>query len=410
LKLTPSGIPRGAGSSGGIKQSKFIQTIIRLKYTSPPSVFLISDYRSAYYCHLLFGLLEQDLAYIMGNFAYNLLQGLQTLEKEWQQLVNDIQYGRIDQSLELDASTRDDLQNLLKPNPDRAQVLRTEFEKGFEGILPRIFPKLSYIQCITTGSMQLYKESLQVYTGDLPIYSPGYGASEAWIGINLEPQKEPPAYVITPSSAFFEFIRISEVDGDAPTTVDLTSLAVGESYEIVVTTVAGLYRYRLGDVVKCLGYYNQSPSVEFLYRNGSLLDFYGERVPENIVFAALIEGINSLGDDCQLVDYTTAMMYSISPWRYVIYVEVSKPLASLPDFKICQTKMEQFIYDQYPAYRNLRDKNRLGQLELKLVKTDTFKMLKNKILAQGTSHAQFKMPRLLKTSELVEFIESVLIH
>ncbi|NEQ09962.1 MAG: GH3 auxin-responsive promoter family protein, partial [Moorea sp. SIO4E2] len=42
LKLTPSGIPRGAGSSGGIKQSKFIQTIIRLKYTSPPSVFLIS--------------------------------------------------------------------------------------------------------------------------------------------------------------------------------------------------------------------------------------------------------------------------------------------------------------------------------------------------------------------------------
>ncbi|NES98948.1 MAG: GH3 auxin-responsive promoter family protein, partial [Desertifilum sp. SIO1I2] len=34
---------------------------------------------------------------------------------------------------------------------------------------------------------------------------------------------------------------------------DLMSLSVGECYEIVVTTLAGLYRYRLGDVVKCVG-------------------------------------------------------------------------------------------------------------------------------------------------------------
>ncbi len=196
LKLTPSGVPRGTGSSGGLKQSKFVQNLLRLKYTSPPSVFLISDYRIAYYCHLLFGLLEPKLAYITANFASNVLQALQTLEKMWQQLVNDIQSGQIDQSLALDASIREELQSYLNINSARAEALKTEFEKGFKAILPRIWPQLSHIQCITTGSMQLYKEKLQFYAGDIPIYSHGYGASESWVGVNLEPEKEPAGYLI----------------------------------------------------------------------------------------------------------------------------------------------------------------------------------------------------------------------
>ncbi len=114
LKFTPSGVPRGTGSSGGLRQSKFVQNLLRLKYTSPPSVFLISDYRIAYYCHLLFGLLEPELAYITANFASNVLQALQNLEKMWPQLVNDIQSGQIDQSLAVDVSIREELQSYLK--------------------------------------------------------------------------------------------------------------------------------------------------------------------------------------------------------------------------------------------------------------------------------------------------------
>lgn len=56
LKSTPSGIPRGSGTSGGIRQSKSFQKIISLNFSSPVSIFLISDYRTAYYCHMLFAL------------------------------------------------------------------------------------------------------------------------------------------------------------------------------------------------------------------------------------------------------------------------------------------------------------------------------------------------------------------
>ena len=61
----------------------------------------------------------------------------------------------------------------------------------------------------------------------------------------------------------------------------------GARYFVVVTTVAGLYRYRMGDIVKCVGYYNQSPTIEFLYRRGSLLYISGAKVSENEIFAAI---------------------------------------------------------------------------------------------------------------------------
>ncbi|MBW4631917.1 MAG: GH3 auxin-responsive promoter family protein [Iphinoe sp. HA4291-MV1] len=407
LSLTPSGIPRGGATSGGIRQSKLLKKIFRLSYTSPASVFLIEDYRSAYYCHLLFALLDPDLAYISSNYASNVLEGIQILETQWRRLVNDIQSGSIDESIQLDAATREELQNLLQPNPARAEVLRTEFEQGMQGILPRIWSRLSYIQCITTGSMGLYKEKLQFYAVQVPIYSAGFGASESWLGVNLQPERNPPAYVITPHAAFFEFIPFSEIDAQQPTTVDLTSLDVGESYEIVVTTVAGLYRYRMGDIVKCVGYYHQSPMVEYQYRQGSLLNITGEKVSEQTVFTAITEAIKLLESDCELVDYTTRIEFISGSGRYVVYVEVSQTFSSLPDLNECREKIEAVIASLNTAYKQCRAENRIDQLELKLVQKDTFKLLQQMLLSTGTSNSQFKMPRLLKNPQQVELMESM---
>jgi len=409
LQQTPSGIPKGTGTSGGIKQSKLTRNVIRLKFSSPTTLFLISDYTVAYYCHLLFGLLEPNLNYISANFASNVLQGLQILEQSWKQLVNDIELGEIDSSLDLDPSIRQELEQLLEPNPERASVLKQEFVKGFEGILPRIWPQLCYIQCITTGTMQIYQERLNLYAGGLPIYSHGYGASEAWIGVNLDPQRNPPAYVITPHAAFFEFIPVSEIDSNSPTTLTLTSLNVGESYEIVVTNVAGLYRYRLGDIIKCVGYYHQSPMVEFLYRQGSLLNFEYEKVSEHTILIALKEGINMMGETVKLVDYTTTMAFSFRPWRYVIYAEISPTPEKVTSLDVCRNQIDQSIGHANETYWKLRDANAIGMPEIKLLKTGSFEQLKRKILQNQSSEAQFKMPRLLKDSNLVNFLENQVI-
>jgi len=410
-KLTPIGIPRGTGTSGGFREAigkyKLVEQLIDLKYSSPSSAFLIPDNESAYYCHLLFGLLEEDLTFIAANFARNVLEAIQLLERDWQQLVNDIQVGQIHQGVKIDAATRKELQSKLKSNPRRARILKAEFSKGFAGILSRIWPQLTHIQCITTGSMHLYAENLKFYAGTIPFYSGGYGASEAWIGVNLEPHRIPPAYVITPHTAFFEFISEAEIDADLPSSVDLTSLKIGESYEVTVTTVAGLYRYRLGDVVKCIGYYNQSPIVEFLYRRQSLLDFAGEKVSEKVIWTALASTIESFEDELRIVDYSTRMEFSTLPWRYVIYVEALSTSDSLPDLEAYREQMDEAISKSNERYRTLRAENKIGLLELKLVRKGTFKDLKEEILSQGYSETQFKMPRLLTDSVSINFIENM---
>ena len=408
LKSTPSGIPRGTGTSGGLRQSKIVQKIISLNFSSPPSVLLIPDYQTAYYCHLLFALFtNQQISYISANFASNVLEAIQLLEEQWQQLLEDIEHGQIYQNLNLDSSLRNELESILEPNPVLAQKLRIEFEKGFENIVPRIWPQLSYAGCITTGSMELYKEKLKFYFGDVQLYSHGYGASESWIGVNLRPERETPAYVITPHAAFFEFIPVEEIDLASPSTVDLSSLEIGKNYEVVVTTVAGLYRYRLGDIVKCVDYYNQSPMVEFLYRRGSLLNIAGEKVSENEIFIALTETLKNLGNESQIVDYTTRIDLSSSPFRYVLYIELSQEFEVLPDLELFQNKIDDILLSLNILYLNFRESKSIEKPQIKLVKQNTFKSLKQKILSRGSSESQFKMPRLLKEQILIDYIESL---
>lgn len=408
-KFTPAGIPRGTGTSGGLsdalKKFKLANDLVSIKYSSPPPVFLIPDSESAYYCHLLFGLLDRQVTNISANFAANVLEAVQTLERHWRQLTEDILVGRLHESLDLDVATRQKLQTYLQPNPGRAKELQTYFETGFEGILPQIWPRLAYVQCITTGSMQIYSDALRFYTGHVPLYSGGYAASEAWIGVNLYPERQPQAYVVTPNTAFFEFVPEKLIDQDQPPTVKLTALTVGESYEVVVTTLAGLYRYRLGDVVKCVGFHNKSPMIEFLYRRQGLLNLLGEKVSEDVVLAVL----SNTFSDHLLIDYTCRYEYSENPWRYVIYLETKDSEGLFYQKEEIQHQMDVVLCRLSDRYRDLRATNRIGQLRLKLVCRGSFSDLKAKLLLRGYSDSQFKMPRLITDSTTINFLEARLL-
>ena len=43
----------------------------------------------------------------------------------------------------------------------------------------------------------------------------------------------------------------------------MNELEVGKNYEIIITNFSGLYRYRIMDIVKVTGYYNNAPKIEF---------------------------------------------------------------------------------------------------------------------------------------------------
>lgn len=414
LEITASGIPKGTAISGGIRQNikyKSVQKILNFKSASPSLIILISDSKVASYCHLLFGLIETDLTFISVSLgAFNLLAALQLLEEKWTQLVEDIKKGKIDNNLSLESSIRQQLESYLAPNPQRAKILKNEFEKGFDNILARIWPKLSHIQLNTIGESNIFKDKLKRYTKNIPIFYSIYGLSEAFIGINLEPDKNSSVYAIPPDSALFEFILISKDKKKLSDTLSLSSLSVGDEYEVVVTTIGGLCRYRTGNVIKCVGHYNQTPLIEFKYCKDYLLNIYGEKISENTLFEVLQEALIFSEGNIEIIDFTTKINIDLPIWNYVIYLEISKSLEKESSLKKIENRVEEIFYNSNYYYKKARKNKKLGKIKVNFLQKGTFKQFKEKFFKQTDSKTVTKISRLVEKAEMIKFLNQEIIQ
>lgn len=384
---TEGGIPICSGTSGGMNA---IRHILPYLYTSPIEVMKIKDKEAALYLHLLFALKETSLLYISGVFISNVLDLFRVLESKHQELVRDIRRGQISRNLNINENTRKHLNKLLSPNASRADQLESEFKKGFKGISRRIWPNLAYIATVTGANFSIYDDKVNYYTDSLPIYSPAYAATEAMIGIN--PYASKIRYVIIPDTAFYEFIPIKEGQEESKNIFTLDQLKVGEKYEIVITNYAGLYRYRIGDVIKVVDFYNNAPEVEFLYRKNQLLNMVSEKTNEEHLTYSIRETMKKL--NLNLIDYTTIADNSITPGRYVFYFELKNNI-SKNMINILEETLDNEIRHSNLAYDRARNNKRLGMVKIVLLSPNTFNCIKESLMSKGVSKNQIKIPRVV---------------
>ena len=381
------GVPICSATSGGMDA---IKPILPKIYTSPYEVMKIKDKNAALYLHLLFALKDKNLTYISGVFISNVLDALRVLEDNAELLVRDIRRGSIDRNLNIDDETRKKLNKYLKPNAGRADEIELEFSKGFEGICRRIWPKLIYIASVTGANFSIYDDIVNYYTGSIPIYSPAYASTEAMIGIN--PYISKIRYVIIPDTAFYEFIPVKESNKENPKTYCIDELKVGEKYEIVITSYAGFYRYRLGDVVKVVDYYNNSPEIEFLYRKNQALNMVSEKTTEEHLRASLSKTVKEF--NLSLVDYTTFEDNRITPGRYVFYLEFNEEIPK-NKIKFIENTLDKELQKANLAYGRFRKNNRLACLSINVVRRNTFDIIKRYLISKGVSKSQIKIPRVI---------------
>ncbi len=384
---TDGGIPICSATSGGMKA---IKNIIKYIYTSPIEVMEIKDKDTANYLHLLFALKEKNLAYIGAPFISNILDLFRILENNYKDLISDIKKGKINRKLNLDDDIRKKLNDFLKPNVGRADELEREFNKGFKGVIKKIWPNVIYIASVTGANFSIYNDKVNYYTDYIPIYSPAYAATEATIGIN--PYIKKIRYVIIPDTAFYEFIPIEEIDSDNPATFLINELKVGEKYEIVITNYAGLYRYRLGDIVKVASYYNDSPEIEFLFRKNQVLNMVSEKTNEEQLTTAIKNSMNKL--NLSLVDYTTMPDNSVTPGKYIFYCEFKEKISKIK-VKQLEEILDKELRKSNLAYDRARNNKKLGDIKMVVLKNGTFKIIKESLLKKGVSKNQIKIPRVI---------------
>lgn len=403
-----SGITMGTATEQGMKR---MLPIMAHLWCSPAEVFSVSHGPSAHYLHALFGLLDSDAQYVLAIFGSYVLQWLLTLESRWEELLHDIEHGTLSENLELTSEQRRKLASTLTPNAGRAAELRAAAEPGFEGVMTRIWPQMTCINSVTTGSFAINAPALRKYAGKVPLYSSIYAASEGIMGMSLEANSD--QYILTPQPAYFEFIPLAETDAQQPQTLPLASLAVGESYELVLSNHAGLYRYRIGDIIKLEGRHGSAPRFSFVRRKAVEISLVGEKNTEVHLDTALSQTTTAWLAErgWQIRDYTMAIDPREVPGNYVLYLELLPHPTTAADAKLRQEIaqiLDEALGAANPRYASCREHLKIGPPAVKLLKPGSFDRFHEHLMNRnpGGNRNQVKIPRHLKDTLQVEFIEN----
>ncbi|KAL8476998.1 hypothetical protein ACS0TY_029338 [Phlomoides rotata] len=379
-------------------------------YTSPDEAILCPDSFQSMYTQMLCGLLmREDVLRVGAVFASGLLRAIRFLQLNWRQLVRDISTGSLNPKI-TDSCIRERMEGILEPNPVLAEFITKECEvENWEKIIPRIWPNTKYLDVIVTGAMAHYIPLLDFYSGNLPQACTMYASSECYFGLNLKPMENPShvSYTIMPNMGYFEFIPN---DLAKPSQlVDLADVEIGREYELVVTTYSGLCRYRVGDILRVTGYYNSAPQFKFIRRKNVLLSIDADKTDESEVQKAVENAAVLLrGFDTTVVEYTSFADTSTIPGHYVIYWELLvKDQSNVPSDVVlakCCLIMEESLNSVYRQCR-VAD-NSVGPLEIRVVRSGTFEELMDYAISRGASINQYKAPRCVSYTPIVELLNA----
>jgi hypothetical protein len=173
--------------------------------------------------------------------------------------------------------SRNDRGNARNADPERARAIAKALAcHSIDTQL--LWPQLTTISAWADGASRPYAKRLQALFPHASVQPKGLLATEGAVTI---PWQGSPHPVPAISSAFIEFID------DAGRAHLCDELRQGTDYRVVITTPSGLYRYDLGDRLRCHGYAGGLPRLEFVGRAGVATDIVGEKLAEDFVSEAL---------------------------------------------------------------------------------------------------------------------------
>ena len=404
-RQTAAGIPVGNPSGAGIRRIlKFAPPF----WVFPAEVLTVQDHPTALYLHALFALRAPELGCIEAIYCSHIVSWMGLIQRRGADLVRDIAVGGLASDLVLTAEERAALSGLLPPAPERARFVEQELARDPAGRMTRLWPQLKVLSSVVSGAFAISLPRLRALAGPDPVlYTTCFGATEGMVGINLW-SEAPERYVFALGAVHFEFLPMSELDAKSPRAVGLGAVEKGQCYEVVITNHAGLYRYRLGDVVRIVDFAGSTPVFEFDHRRGNVLDLVGEKTTE-LHFRSAFNQLarEQLGGEAGLTDFTIWPEIATLPYRYVAYAELSTT-ATEPDIGTLAARLDALLANENPSYATLgRANGRLDPVELRLVRAGTFEQLLalQREQVAGINANQVKVPKLLRNAEQRQLLD-----
>lgn len=244
-------------------------------------------------------------------------------------------------------------------------------------------------------SFMPYRQQYEKIMGRPICYTDAYNASEGFFAFQIDEQKD--MLLHTGNGIFYEFIPQEEWDKEYPKTLWLSEVELHKNYALVISTNAGLWRYRIGDVIQFTSL--QPHKIIIAGRTAQHINAFGEEVMAHNTDRALQLTCTAL--QCSVKEYTLAPIHDAggAGGAHEWLIEFEQKPESLPLFSTLLDNNLQQLNSDYAAKRsgNLILKNPVIQA----VPHGTFyKWMETRKKLGG----QNKVPRLANDRKYVEEI------
>ena len=393
---TEGNIPYGA-ISGRLYRSE-PGLIRRFISPIPYEVFLIKDYETRYYALLRCATtLPITCIYTLNPSTIALLG--RRLKLYGQSLVDDMAQGGINPPGALPDEAKRAIKPFLSANPSRAAILKELLVEG-RFTADNVWPDLAVISCWTKAAASFYLQDFPELFGSVPVCDITYGASEGRGTVFLSPQMQ----ALAIRSHFFEFIETEKMELGEKEALTASQLETGKDYYILFTTSSGLYRYNINDVVRVIGWYNDTPCLEFLHKGGNISSFTGEKLTESQVTQAVSQFARI--ESIAIKFFTVIPEFRPEP-HYQLWFETVEDLSGSQLQRLAE-RFDECLSECNSEYEVKRSSKRLSQAKACQLTANTYETLRKQLVAGGMPDAQIKISHLNPKPEIKTALKELL--
>ncbi len=213
-----------------------------------------------------------------------------------------------------------------------------------------------------------------------------YNASEGYFAMQNNRSDKSMA-LMCDHEIFYEFIPLEEKSKSDPSVLTLEKVEVDKDYIMVISNTSGLYRYRLGDVVRFTSL--RPYKIKYVGRESGYINVFGEEVSEKNTNMAIAECANM--NNVKVKDYFVCPYYMTEKEAgyHEWFIEFDKEDIDLEAFEYKLDQKMRMLNADYDAKRSY-------DLTLKCLKVNVLpkNTIANYFRNKGKYGGQSKLPRL----------------
>ena len=387
------------GSVSGVT-ARELPRFIRERFVTPSEVYDIKDYSARYYTMMRLAI-AHSVTYIVAPNPSTIMELVHNAEEYFEDYIEDIEKGTLSSKFDIPEEIRAALAPKLKSDPQRADFLR---KIKAEHPVPQIkhwWPELQFLSSWKCGNTAIAAAKVSEQLPECCCYQElGFFASECRFGLVLDQGIDTTLF---PHYHFYEFVEESELDKPDPRFYRLHELEQGKRYCIFVTTLSGLFRYNMNDLVEVGGWYHKTPKIHMVQKVNGIVSITGEKLYEK----QFIEAVH--------------MAEKETGWKVNFFIGFANPEDSLYDFyyefenrTVRKAKARKFteivdarLKEMNIEYESKRASNRLKMPETFVLKKNAYDLFKKRSLQEGARDGQFKLVMLLQDKRRQRWINSL---